>query len=934
METNAERPGKKQRARVFLSYSRTDRAIAERLRDRLIGEGFDAYLDIHDIVKGEPWRERLQNLIFGADVVLFLLSPDSIASEICDWEVNEAERLGKRVVPVMCRPSPDELVPGRLKRLNYAFLDSDEKWANEFPALCEALDRDIAWLREHTRLSELAARWERDGRPEAQLLRLAVARDARKWEARRPADAVLSEVLIAFLEASENKEAQDRDRLLTITGRAFVKPAEQALAEGRFDAALRFAAAGMLLGEDLDMRLVPERMQSVAPAAGATALRAVLFGHESDVRSACFSPNGTCILTASSDGTARVWDAASAQEIAVLQGHEGPLLNALFSPDGARVVTMSENGGSHVWELATRRQLLLWRGEPMWGASFSADGARVAAISSEHVVHVYEAASGREIATLRGHAKGVSSASFSPDGARVVTASFDRTARLWNASTGRQLAVLQGHELPVEHASFSVDGALVVTASEDSTARVWDSAGREIAVLQGHQQRVRAAWFSPDGARIVTVAQDRTPRLWDAVSGREAAVLRGHEGDVCSASFSADGTRIVTASHDGAARIWESLTGRELAIMRGHERELRSASFDPGGTRIVTASADKTARIWDAAVGCEVAVLRGHEAEKVLSAAFSPDGMSIVTGAQDSTARLWDAATGREKLVLRGHEDDVQQCAFSPDGNHVVTFSTDRTARVWDAATGDQVEVVSKQALPRPENSHSADGTRIIIGTREGAGWVYDTRGNRIAELRGHEWGINSAAFSPDGTRGVTAADDGTARIWDVARTIALVGDPAEFLAASLTKGRGLKTENEQADLLMQAAPDNLYEALTDRLTPTQRENVARRAEILARLLHPSCYLPPSARPGFATPPEAATGKLLPTNAPTPGAAAAVKACAASASEFAGAATPRQGRASLALLALIFLALAVGGTWLLTHTSLLYPILGLARPGE
>jgi hypothetical protein len=45
-----------QKTRIFLSYSRKERAFAETPRDRLISDGFNAYLDVHDIVKGEPWQ--------------------------------------------------------------------------------------------------------------------------------------------------------------------------------------------------------------------------------------------------------------------------------------------------------------------------------------------------------------------------------------------------------------------------------------------------------------------------------------------------------------------------------------------------------------------------------------------------------------------------------------------------------------------------------------------------------------------------------------------------------------------------------------------------------------------------------------------------------------------------------------------------------------
>ena len=118
---------------------------------------------------------------------------------------------------------------------------------------------------------------------------------------------------------------------------------------------------------------------------------AILRGHEGSVQHAAFSPDGSRIVTASSDNTARLWDAAGGVEIAVLRGHEDPVRHAAFSPDGSRIVTAS-------WDYTAR----LW-----------------------------DATSGKEIAVLGGHEASVSHAAFSPDGGRVVTASDDGTARIF-----------------------------------------------------------------------------------------------------------------------------------------------------------------------------------------------------------------------------------------------------------------------------------------------------------------------------------------------------------------------------------------------------------------------------------------------------------------------------------------------------------------------
>jgi hypothetical protein len=80
---------------------------------------------------------------------------------------------------------------------------------------------------------------------------------------------------------------------------------------------------------------------------------AVLSGHEYEVKSAAFSPDGSRIVTASSDKTARVWDAATGKAILVLSGHEKPVNSAAFSPDGSRIVTASDDNTARLWDVST-----------------------------------------------------------------------------------------------------------------------------------------------------------------------------------------------------------------------------------------------------------------------------------------------------------------------------------------------------------------------------------------------------------------------------------------------------------------------------------------------------------------------------------------------------------------------------------------------------
>lgn len=209
--------------RVFISYSRKDGAIADRIRDALIEHDFESYLDKYDIMPGEPWQERLGGLIGSADTVVFCLSPNFVASKTCDWEVNEAERIGKRLLPVVIQDTPDQDTPGRLKRLNYFFIRSDTEFAEGLNNLITTLNTDIDWIREQTRLAERAKEWITHQKAEGRLLRDDDISRAEGWVGKRPQDTpVISEAISKFITASRrasiarDKRARRRNRFITV----------------------------------------------------------------------------------------------------------------------------------------------------------------------------------------------------------------------------------------------------------------------------------------------------------------------------------------------------------------------------------------------------------------------------------------------------------------------------------------------------------------------------------------------------------------------------------------------------------------------------------------------------------------------------------------------------------------------------------------------
>jgi hypothetical protein len=231
----------KGKLRVFISYSRDDLYFANQLDTALDAWGFECVIDRQGISGGEDWKRRLGDLISEADTVVFVLSPASASSAICAWEVEEAARLGKRILPVNCRPLEGASPPSRLRDLNYVFFYaepkvSDSGFGTGLASLIAALNTDFDWLREHTRYLQRAIEWDRAGKPTNRLLSGDGIAEAKAWMARRPKSAPEPTPLhLDFIRTSENeaqkfrlKAERDEKRLKDAELQAALQSAEAA----------------------------------------------------------------------------------------------------------------------------------------------------------------------------------------------------------------------------------------------------------------------------------------------------------------------------------------------------------------------------------------------------------------------------------------------------------------------------------------------------------------------------------------------------------------------------------------------------------------------------------------------------------------------------------------------------------------------------------
>jgi WD40 repeat protein len=507
-----------------------------------------------------------------------------------------------------------------------------------------------------------------------------------------------------------------------------------------------------------------------------------------------FSADGKRVVAASGDyldydGSARVWSSSGSDSNAVATFIEpdGPaaqkaIRSAVFSRNGERVLTASDDGTARIWDMAAPRYPLPGtiadpQGDPLRWAAFSPDSRWVATASQDAGVRVWDSASQRELLTLAGHSGAVNTVSFNSGGTQLVTASTDGTTRLWDALPveGQGDPIDEEHQADVNTVAFSPNGRVIASADSDGYARLWNATTDQhqmvAALREPKGAPVSSAEFSSDGRWLVTGDAEGNAVLWDAATHHQLASFDDQNGiyALAGAEISPDRTMIVTAGatypggpHDGdGAAIWRvrlTANGKQVHVTPPQHlaagSSVRWAVFSPDSRLIVTADNSGVARVWDAATGEQVgATLTEPGGEAVSDAWFSPslagsapgwlrhmvqgstlrlgsheEPWLIVTGSDDGTARVWNLRTGAQVAVFTAPDRSaIYNAMFSPNGQFVLTASQDGTARIWSLRTGAQITQFNA-GDPIPIAEFSPGGDRVVVGTDFGTVRVFWTR--------------------------------------------------------------------------------------------------------------------------------------------------------------------------------------------------------------
>lgn len=534
------------------------------------------------------------------------------------------------------------------------------------------------------------------------------------------------------------------------------------------------------------------------------------------------------LVTASSDGTAKVWELKSKRELGIMPDHLHSLSTMTVAADREMVATGDIKGRVIVWNPALRREFhTLQIVPPVHALAFSRDRRLLATGGGDGHVRIWDLDDGRLAATLSAQGKSVGSLSFSADGrflaSTAVPNSTLETAQGWNVDPETQeVAVWDLHTLDVNRLRlFRAAASLAVFSNSGSTLAVagWDfrwansvikfvdaKTGKTMKSCSHSSGRLHHILFSPDDRRLYAGAANGDVLVVDTADGHILATLRGHSTPVRSITLSPDAKTLISGDGSGVIHQWdvssETISSQTIASLSEQRFPgLVSDGLRHGknwlGTRennVVTLWSSKGK--YQSGVGLDVVAPGG----RVTAFDMSADGelVAIATaGVGDkSEIVIIDSSTRRPiKRFKLPRNEWAAEIRFHPDRQSVALNERGKRISIWDISVETPLQKVAF-TLPSQRLStfdFSSDGRYLIVGTSRGQLVRWDLSGKELNSVK-HEEILPPSEISGEGIVAVrsvpnsplfVASNMWAADLWDVQSMRRITSFPGTAISVS-----------------------------------------------------------------------------------------------------------------------------------------------------
>lgn len=451
---------------ALISYSRKDQGFVRQLSEALKTRGFDAWVDWEGIPLTSKWLAEIESAIEATTTFIFVISPDSIASEICRAEIRHAAKHRKKFIPVVYRDIDVKAAPPELSEWQWLFFRAQDDFEAACDSLFAAITTDLDHVRTHTRLLVRAREWEEGGERLNMVLRGRNLHEALDWlrqcAGKKPEPSHLHERFLAASRQAARTWAGVRAVVAVLfvaavaAGVIYSRAARQQALVSRHEdyaTALNLAEAGLL---KQDHGAVVDRLRTLAPQEGESDIREFawryLWGLYDSHRSAilvegptsiAISPDSRTLAVTDASSLATLWDLETGRLTQRLDDPERRVSQAVFVDGGFRLA-IGGREGTRIWDTAGK---VASAPTSLGGAGAlvpSPDGRLLFALAAGRVdavaaAQVWNLAAGTRFEWEHIGQRGeITAFAFRPDSRELALAYQLNTVRRFDLTTGRE----------------------------------------------------------------------------------------------------------------------------------------------------------------------------------------------------------------------------------------------------------------------------------------------------------------------------------------------------------------------------------------------------------------------------------------------------------------------------------------------------------------
>jgi WD40 repeat protein len=795
---------------AFISYSRRDTAFVRQLDEALKRHNREVWVDWEDIPLTADWWEEIRAGIEGANTFIFIISPDSVLSEICYDEIQHAVTNNKRMIPVLHRDILDNEMKAKMHPAisthNWIFFREDDNFDEAVERLLSALESDLNHLRMHTRFLVRAREWDARGRDRSFLLSGGEVHEAEDWiTAAGTKEPRPNELHTDYILASRAAQNQRQRRILLGISVALVvalalgalsfilfQSSQRNLIIAENNAATATIAQGQALLEADRAGTQAAIAQNNAATATVAQGRAQIEANNAATQAAIAQDNAATATVAQGqsiiDANRASTQAAAAQTAAAAEANARATssINEQIAQTQAVIAAIAQVQAMSEAERAVRQ------------AEIAQNNAATATIAQGRAqIEANNAATQAAIAQNNAATATVAQGQSIIEADRASTQAALAQNNAATATVAQGEAQIREQEARAQALTVRAEQALNFGDTRIALALALESARLNPNLLQTQSVLNRIAAYSPvlvvddvrrgsfslDGSSLLALNRaQNTLSLWDIAQRQKRYEINGHETIINDFAFSRDGRQIITVSQDGRVGMWNAADGSLIRSLDDQGTPVNRVLMHPDGRRFITAGTNGVIFLRNLSDGEKIGELRTTTPDTFDQIYFNADGRALYawSAAPPIVMSRWDVERGillprqTQRFVyfarnglFRISDDGAGLLLHSTDGDGVMLRLPANIAEILDFTPdgrGILVRTREDQSLALLDRM-----TGRVVRTFTGSG-VSDSSSGQLALANRNTTAstARNALFAQDGTTVLSVLADNRVVMWDV----------------------------------------------------------------------------------------------------------------------------------------------------------------------